>query len=365
MNLRHPTALRGARRLLALIALAGLQAAAHAELVLYEHDDYGGRQFSTRARSTPDLAAEGFNDRASSAVVRSGRWQLCTDAEFRGQCITLSAGSYPSLRGVGLNDSVSSVRELGDWGGGWAGRGDAIELYEHDDLEGQRLGSNSPVVDLARRDFNDRASSVLIRSGRWDLCSDADFRGRCVTLGPGRYTQLRDQGLNDAVSSLRPSSGPPAWGGGRPNGGWHNDDGSVPEITLGIQRYGRATFSNGCVVYYNPAGQRLQNLPSCDGRQIRRADESMSRYRADQGLDRPEHTHPWSRPRPPGGLLREESAPEIFAGNNREAEVVFRDNCIVYYAASGRRWRQLANCTPEQLRRADAAMASFRRAQGW
>ncbi len=364
---RWPVALR----CLAMLGLAGLQAAAHAELVLYEHDDFNGRTFTSRGR-TDNLSDVGFNDRASSAVVRGGRWQLCTDAGYRGQCITLSPGSYASLRDVGLNDSVSSVRELGGWGqgnggwgGGWGGNGDAIELYEHDDFEGRRFGSNSAVVDLARRDFNDRASSVVIRSGRWDLCSDADFRGRCVTLGPGSYTHLRDQGLNDAVSSLRPSGGPPSWGGGRPNGGWHADDGSQPEITLSGNRYGRATFSNGCVVYYNANGQRFQNLPSCDGRQIRRADDSMGRYRADQGLDRPDDEHPWSQRRPAGGGWRDEPPPEIIAGSNREAEVVFRDNCVVYYAASGRRWRQQPNCSPDQVRRADVAMAAHRREQGW
>lgn len=358
--------------LLALCALSGTMAAAHAELLLYEHDDFNGRSFTSHGR-TDNLSDVGFNDRASSVVVRGGRWQLCTDAGYRGQCITLSPGSYPSLGAMGLNDSVSSVRELGGgWGqghgggwGGWGGNGDAIELYEHDDFEGRRFGSNAPVVDLAPRGFNDRASSLVIRSGRWELCSDADFRGRCVTLGPGSYAHLRDEGLNDAISSLRPSGGPPSWGGGRPTAGWHGDDGSPPEITIAGNRFGRATFSNGCVVYYNAGGQRFQNLPSCDGRQIRRADDAMGRYRAEQGLDRPNDEHPWSQRRPAGGGWRDEPPPEIIAGSNREAEVVFRDNCVVYYASNGRRWRQQPNCTPEQVRRADGAMGSYRREQGW
>ena len=73
-------------------------------------------------------------------MVRSGSWQLCSDAEFRGQCITLSPGSYPSLRAMGLNDRVSSARPAfggsggnsggggGNWGGGWGGSNGAVEL---------------------------------------------------------------------------------------------------------------------------------------------------------------------------------------------------------------------------------------------
>ena len=48
-------------------------------------------------------------------------------------------------------------------------------------------------------------SSIVIRSGRWEFCTDADYHGRCQTLGPGSYGNLVDMGLNDQISSLRPS----------------------------------------------------------------------------------------------------------------------------------------------------------------
>lgn len=360
----------------ALALLVAGQAAA--ELVLYENDNYNGRSFTSRGR-TENLANVGFNDRASSVVVRGGRWELCTDADFRGQCITLSPGSYPSLRDMGMNDLVSSVREAGwggsggsgggNWGGngGWGGGRDAIELFENDDFEGRRFSSNSSQSDLSRNGFNDRASSVIVRSGRWDLCTDADYRGRCVTLGPGSYGSLRDHGVNDEISSIRPAGGPPSWGGGAgnrpPQGGWGGDDGSPPEVIIGGNRYGRVVFNNGCVVYFNANGQRFQNLPSCDGRQIRRAEDAMARYRREQGMNAANDEHPWSRPRPSGGWG--DDTPEIMAGTNREAEVIFRNNCVVYYTASGRRWKQQPSCMPDQVRRADDAMARYRREQGW
>ena len=52
--------------------------------------------------------------------------------------------------------------------------------------------------------FDDRAASAIVQNGRWEVCSDADYRGRCVTLLPGQYRSLGDLNLNFQVSSVRP-----------------------------------------------------------------------------------------------------------------------------------------------------------------
>lgn len=346
------------------VALACGHAAA--ELVLYEHDDFDGRPVRAYG-PVGNLNSMAFNDMASSAVVRSGSWQVCSDADFRGQCITLSPGSYPSLRAMGLNDRISSVRPSGgggNWGGGWGGGGGGpVELYEHVDYGGRSI-SSSGEANLSRRSFNDTASSIVIRSGRWEFCVDADYRGRCITLGPGNYGNLVDMGLNDQISSLRPTGGPPSWGNGRPpGGGWGGDDESAPQVVM-AGRAGRVVFNNGCVVYYNAGGQRFQNLPACHGRQIPRADDAMARYRREQGLDGPvADEHPWAGAG--GGGAGDPTPPEIIAGTNREAEVIFRNNCVVYYNAQGRRYKQQPTCSPGQVRRADSAIAAYRREQGW
>ena len=49
--------------------------------------------------------------------------------------------------------------------------------------------------------FNDRATSLIIREGRWEFCEHADFRGECVVLGPGRYDML--DRMNNRISSMR------------------------------------------------------------------------------------------------------------------------------------------------------------------
>lgn len=50
--------------------------AASAQISLYEFDGFGGRSYSSN-HSVSNLADTGFNDRASSVVVRGGRWQVC------------------------------------------------------------------------------------------------------------------------------------------------------------------------------------------------------------------------------------------------------------------------------------------------
>jgi uncharacterized protein YcfJ len=54
----------------------------------------------------------GFNDRASSVVVERGRWEVCEDWRFQGRCVVLRRGSYDSLRGLGMENRISSVRPV-------------------------------------------------------------------------------------------------------------------------------------------------------------------------------------------------------------------------------------------------------------
>lgn len=194
------------RRLCAGAALTAFLATspARAEVVVYEHDGFNGRTI-TVTESMPDLRVQDFNDKASSVVIKGGRWQLCVDINYRGTCKDLGPGEYPSLSAMGFNDKLSSLRKLvGD------GRS-PIELFEHIHFEGRNLGLAGATTDLTRADFNDKASSIVVRAGRWEVCTDADFRGSCFTLGPGEYPDLTQRGLNDMISSVRPAgqqSGP-------------------------------------------------------------------------------------------------------------------------------------------------------------
>ncbi|MDQ2927985.1 MAG: beta/gamma crystallin family protein [Caldimonas sp.] len=99
-------------RLFIGFALVATAMAASAQVTFFEHDGFRGRSF-TSDRSVGNFARFGFNDRASSVIVRSGRWELCDNAGFGGRCVVLRPGRYGSLSAMGMNDRVSSVRRVG------------------------------------------------------------------------------------------------------------------------------------------------------------------------------------------------------------------------------------------------------------
>jgi uncharacterized protein YcfJ len=90
-------------------ALIAFQAAA--QITFYEGEGFRGRSFTTDRR-VGNFERFGFNDRASSVVVDRGRWEVCEGERFEGRCVVLRRGSYDSLRGMGLDNRVSSVRPL-------------------------------------------------------------------------------------------------------------------------------------------------------------------------------------------------------------------------------------------------------------
>jgi len=90
-------------------ALVSSQAAA--QITFYEGEGFRGRAYTTE-RQIGNLGRVGFNDRASSVVVDHGRWEVCEDVGFHGNCTVLRRGSYDSLRGLGLNNAISSVRRV-------------------------------------------------------------------------------------------------------------------------------------------------------------------------------------------------------------------------------------------------------------
>lgn len=261
-----PTTL-GRALLLAATSLAATGALA--DITLYEHARFGGAQVTLRG-SNPDLSGTGFNDKASSAVVTSGRWEVCTNSSFRGSCTVLTRGEYPSLQSD-MNDRISSAREGGDRRGNGRDRDDrdrragdrrdrderngrgrdgvllseipppgsdrvgglpdsyanesyategrrdgrrdvpsraapgrggvGLELYSDAGFGGERVRIERDTADLTRANFNDRASSVVVTGGTWEICSDARYGGSCATYRPGQYERLG--GLSGQASSVR------------------------------------------------------------------------------------------------------------------------------------------------------------------
>lgn len=184
-------------------------AASAGELTLFQDDNFRGRSVNVRS-DVRDLSRLDFNDKTSSIVVRSGSWEVCKDAEFRNSCRVLQPGRYASM--PGMNDSISSVREVrrgdngpgrpGHGGGGRPDNNGAVLLFPDAGMRGQPVRLDNEVNDLNRYRFNDRAQSIVINYGRWEFCADANFRGRCVVMGPGSYNRI-DGGLDRRISSIR------------------------------------------------------------------------------------------------------------------------------------------------------------------
>ena len=183
------------------------------QIIFYERAGFEGRSL-TVIDPLEDFARSGFNNRASSAMVVGDHWELCEDARFNGRCLVLRPGRYPNLAAMGLGDRLSSARAVNRDAQPQARVEEPryvplppvaaqVIFYEREGFEGRSFTADTLVDDFGRVGFNDRASSVVVLGERWEACSDAGFRGRCVVLRPGRYASLADMGLNNSVSSVR------------------------------------------------------------------------------------------------------------------------------------------------------------------
>jgi hypothetical protein len=104
----------------------------------------------------------------------------------------------------------------GGMAGGGGGRG-RVMLYDEYEFGGNSLAVDGMVANFGRGGFNDRAHSLVVFEGSWELCDNSDFGGPCQIYGPGRYGNLG--ALSGRVSSIRPSAG------GGDGGGWNGGGG--------------------------------------------------------------------------------------------------------------------------------------------
>lgn len=193
-----------------LLAITALSAsAAMADVVFFENDNFGGRQF-TVGQYVPNFRDSGFNDRAQSAIVSGGSWEVCVDRDFGGGCTVLAPGRHPSLGS--WSSRISSARMVASAPVAVApvyetrrdrprGRASAI-LFSGPNMNGRQIVLGGEGDNDLTGQFNDRASSLVVQSGYWIFCSDSNFRGECMTFGPGEYPTL-PPALDNRISSGR------------------------------------------------------------------------------------------------------------------------------------------------------------------
>jgi hypothetical protein len=211
------------------------------KLQLYEGRQYRGRMLSVE-RNIEDLGRAGFDDRASSAIVSGGTWEVCTEYNFRGRCQTLPPGNYPDL-GAQLDNRILSARALDQpraappqqsttiaealgvvAGAVIAGSNQPpvssnqpydrtrVEAYSDPNFAGQAVTVDGDISSLRNTGMNDRIQSMRVYGGTWEMCENRDFGGVCMVFGPGDYRRLPPQ-LDRAISSMRQITREPVWTG--------------------------------------------------------------------------------------------------------------------------------------------------------
>jgi hypothetical protein len=206
-------------KIAALVSAAWFTTAASAgELTVFSGPGFQGQNLTLRG-DMRDLRPSGFNDRIGSMIVRSGRWEVCLDLDFRGDCRVFGPGEYRSRDRWTVR--VTAIRAMdggrdGDYrdgayrddnerGGRGRGRGrgrESIEMFSAPNFGGERFQVRRDMRQLDRSTFDDRAASLIVHGGQWEVCQHPDFGGRCRVFGEGEYPTL-ERGLNRAITSVR------------------------------------------------------------------------------------------------------------------------------------------------------------------
>ena len=81
-----------------------------------------------------------------------------------------------------------------------------VTFYSNEDLGGKSFSTSKNVRDLERTGLGQRVRSLAVDAGRWQICDDSSFGGKCAVVGPGEYKSLPVMGI-DRVVSVRAAEG--------------------------------------------------------------------------------------------------------------------------------------------------------------
>jgi len=187
-------------------------------IVVYTAPNFRGRSL-VFSDDISDLRRVGLNDRISSVRVLGGRWVLCTDINYVG-CRSVS-DDIPDLGVIGWGSRISSIREGQNWwnagggsrgyGGGYGtgqGRGGyenqlpTVTFFQDPNFRGRSYSTQREVRNLADVGFNDMAASIRISGGRWQVCTDKNFKGQCLVINRD-MNELATNFMRQ-ISSIRP-----------------------------------------------------------------------------------------------------------------------------------------------------------------
>lgn len=157
------------------------------------------------AGAVADFRSLDFNDRAMSLRVPPGQvWEICTEAYFQ-NCRQVNT-DWSSLSGFrGMSRSISSARPWQQGGGGYyPPPQNDVRLVLYDDRGFRGRSYTVSAVTPVLSGFMNRAESLQVFGGVWELCERPRFGGRCVNVSSS-VPDLRSLGLRNRVGSARPA----------------------------------------------------------------------------------------------------------------------------------------------------------------
>lgn len=174
-----------------------------ATLELFADDRFRGER-RVLTGEVPDLGRLDFDDRAASIRLgRSQAWEVCLDRNYRG-CRVVDT-DWSELSELDLKRRISSLRPYRRGGVAPPVAEGRIVLFDDRNFKGRALPVDRAQPVLSG--FQDKAESVQVTSGLWEICERAGFGGRCAMVS-SNVTDLGALGLRNRVKSVRPRSGP-------------------------------------------------------------------------------------------------------------------------------------------------------------
>lgn len=204
-----------------VVAAAGLVMAAGGFSVV----NVSSAEAQVQARGAPRGS---YAQSCSGAYVNRGRlYADCRDMRGNMRETSIELARCSSEEIVNRDGRLACGRFQGDFensgrpgrpGGGWndgrPGNGgwgqSSITVYRDADYRGQSMSFRNEVPNLRNLGMNDAISSIRLSRGSWEVCEDANYRGRCEIVR-GDMRDLRNTGMNDKISSLRPARSGGRW----------------------------------------------------------------------------------------------------------------------------------------------------------
>lgn len=147
--------------------------------------NYQGQERVYRDRVADLNAGEAAHAIVSVRVV-TGRWLLCANANFSGDCAWLGH-DVPSLPELGFKALPGSLRPeripviLRNWGGRRPAPRESLVLFERADYDGAWTALPDSVPDFGAAHLTS-PGSIVLGNGAWRLCTGVDYTGRCLIV---------------------------------------------------------------------------------------------------------------------------------------------------------------------------------------